>query len=66
MKKVTISHDIHIIGYGMLKEGTILNVIRDNIRYVYADLNGCEVRLSRKHDCRLRQRNKTIRKESEV
>ena len=64
MKKVTISHDVYIMGYGTVKEGTVLNVIHDNSLYVYADLSGCEVRLSKKHDCKPQERRRNNRREN--
>ena len=46
MKKVTLAKNLNIPGYGMLEEGLKLNVTKFNSRYIYTDLNGCELRLA--------------------
>lgn len=45
MKKVTLTKNLNIPGYGMLEKGLKLNVTKFNSRYIYTDLNGCELRL---------------------
>lgn len=48
MKKVRLIKDLKIIGYGTIKSGTEFKVEKYNTRYVYVDLNGCALQLSRK------------------
>lgn len=48
MKKVRLIKDLKIIGYGTIKSGTEFKVEKYNTRYVYVDLNGCTLQLSRK------------------
>lgn len=48
MKKIRLKEDMNIIGYGLLKSGTVFKVERYNTRYVYVKLGNCELQLSRK------------------
>lgn len=52
MRKIRTSHDMHIMGWGLIPKGTELKVIRYNTRFVYVALaHGVELRLARKADC---------------
>lgn len=53
MKKIELSHNINIPGYGILKEGTPFKVEKFNKRFVYVKLGNCELRLARKSDCKI-------------
>lgn len=54
MKKIKISHDLQIPGWGFIKAGTPFKVKRFNKRFVYVELKpGTELRLSRKSDCEI-------------
>ena len=48
MKKIKLTKDVKIIGYGTIERGTQFNVEKHNSRYVYVRLGMCELRLSRK------------------
>lgn len=51
MRKIRISHDLNVPGWGMIPQGTEYKVERFNSRYVYVELNrGVELRLARKAD----------------
>lgn len=46
MKKARIKEDIKIMGYGVLKAGTVYEVTKSNTRNVYVRINaGCVCRL---------------------
>ncbi len=52
MKKIEISHDLNIPGWGLIKKGTAFKVLRYNKRFVYVTLSsGAILRLARKADC---------------
>lgn len=52
MKKIKISHDLDIIGYGKITEGTMFKVVKFNSRFIYVDVSdGLQLRLARKRDC---------------
>lgn len=52
MKKIRISHDLQIPGYGLIKAGSAFKVFKFNKRFVYVELkSGAIVRLNRKSDC---------------
>lgn len=46
MKKVRIKEDIRIMGYGVIRKGTIFDVEKHNSKLVYVRLGMCELRLS--------------------
>ena len=51
MKKIKLSHDVKVRGYGIIPKGTEFKVKRFNSRYVYVDVrDGVELQLSRKND----------------
>lgn len=52
MRKIKISHDLMIPGWGLIRKGTAFKVERYNSRFVYVLLaDRCELRLARKADC---------------
>ncbi len=52
MKRIKISHDLIIPGWGLIKAGTAFKVAKSNKRFVYVELqSGAVLRLSRKADC---------------
>jgi len=52
MKKIAISHNLVIPGYGVIPKGETFKVEKFNKRYVYVQLeSGCTLRLARKSDC---------------
>ena len=52
MKKIKISHDLNIPGWGVIKAGTAFKVQKYNKRFVYVELqSGAVLRLNRKSDC---------------
>ena len=52
MKKIAISHNLIIPGYGVIPKGKEFMVSRFNKRYVYVQINsGSTLRLARKSDC---------------
>lgn len=52
MRKIKISHELNIPGWGKIPAGTPFKVERFNKRYVYVMLQkGVELRLARKADC---------------
>lgn len=54
MKKIKISHDLQIPGWGLIKAGSAFKVARFNKRFVYVDLKpGVTIQLSRKSDCEI-------------
>lgn len=53
MRKIEISHDLMIPGWGLIPKGATFKVERYNSRFVYVMLNAaCELRLARKGDCK--------------
>ena len=47
MKNITISHDMNIQGFGIIKAGTMFHVVKFNSRYVYAYVSPyCILRLA--------------------
>ncbi len=54
MKKIKVSHDLKIPGWGVVKAGTAFKVSKFNKRFVYVELqSGAVLRLSRKSDCEI-------------
>lgn len=54
MRKIKISHDLSIPGWGVIKAGTAFKVQKFNKRFVYVELqSGAALRLSRKSDCEI-------------
>ena len=52
MRKIKLSHDLHVPGWGTIEEGTAFKVDRFNKRFVYIELRpGVTLRLARKTDC---------------
>ena len=52
MRKIKLSHDLHVPGWGTIEEGTAFKVDRFNKRFVYIELRpGVPLRLARKTDC---------------
>ena len=52
MRRIKVSHDINVSGWGLIKTGTAFRVVKFNKRYVYVDLSpGTILRLARKSDC---------------
>ena len=54
MRKIKLSHDMFVPGWGALKKGAPFKVDRFNKRYVYVSLaDRVTLRLARKADCEI-------------
>ena len=54
MRKIKVSHDVLVPGWGLIKAGTAFKVQKFNKRFVYVELSsGSLLRLSRKSDCEI-------------
>lgn len=54
MKKIKISHDLSVPGWGVIKAGAVFKVQKFNKRFVYVELkSGAVLRLNRKSDCEI-------------
>lgn len=54
MKKIKTSHDLNILGWGLIPAGTQFNVEKFNSRFVYVKLREhVTLRLARKADCEI-------------
>lgn len=54
MKKIKLSHNVVVPGWGLIKEGTPFKVAKFNKRFVYVTLqSGAVLRLSRTSDCKI-------------
>ena len=52
MRKIELSHDMNIPGWGVIQKGTPFMVKEFNKRFVYVELKpGVNLRLARKSDC---------------
>lgn len=54
MRKIEITHNLNIPGYGVISAGTTFKVERFNKRFVYVLVGPhTELRLARKADCKV-------------